>query len=1150
MRINDIEVDGFGVWKGLKVENLAPGMTVFYGQNEAGKTTLMHFLRTMLFGFSDERRNRYLPPVYGGLAGGEIQVITSQGNYQIQRHIDPNRLNDVNGDLVLIDEENGTNYGKNQLASLLSSIDEPIFNNVFAIGLREIQELNTLNSTDAAEHLYKLTTGVDRVSLVDVMKDLRKRRESLWNPAPDTRSRLGELHARRRNLQREIDELAARSRRWSRIAAQSGEAARTLEELAARLKSFEKESRTIELAIQTGDRWRSRRTVLDQIQSMGNLPDANTISVKDLDKLNVRIAQQREKITKIRAERKSVRREGLSIPVNRQLLSLASRVDAISEHLPWIEALQAQAARVRGEINSIRTSLGGEVSSLGSRIDLKSKDVRELANQGVAALQNHARKLVAKREELDAANDSVERAKSELGQYEGRMQSALIAQGDGVSNSREDAARLVNRLRRRMELEEKVNRLNAQRHDLERDIDDVVNEQVLPVGKLSILGVVFIIGIVLAGFGLWNLYFTGGQQGNTVTEMGFLLMILGTVFGLTALALKHHWERIARDELDDFRHQFDLVRQQLKRTRAERDELDRQLPAGAGEWELQLKDAEGSLSRLEDLIPLESRYQAATAALDEAKRRREKMQKELEDLDRRWREGLRMVGMPENLAPDQLKEVTQRSERIQGFHSRLEQLEAEAAERDKEVAQLDRRIDALLGEADIKFDSKMDTATRLQTLRVTLGEQRRLLAQRKELAAKFRSYRSSDSKAVRELDRLLGQKRRMLAIAGADSEEQYRQFASQHAHLGKLRDQAQALTDQISAALGGYVSEEVIAGYLDQYGQSGLEKQWEQVISAIETTKQEQARVHQQRGEFLQEMKLLGEDSRLDEARLELAATLAEIRELSQQWQVLAVSGQMLENIRETYESRRQPETLLEASAFLSRLTEGHYVRIWTRLTGEELLVDNAKGETLPVEQLSRGTREAVYLGLRLALVDAYARRGAVVPLILDDVLVNFDSNRARAAATVLRDFAKSGYQVLMFTCHEHFRDMFRLLDVDVRVLPHHKDVVERHAVPISLGKPEVEPAPIAAIEEPVREWVPEPVDTPVENRYSPIRLETDEVDPELEYELTAVGRDQQRLGSAANARFTDFENPEFAHSISAPLNLTPRDWIQMQRSA
>ena len=63
MRVNDFEVDGFGVWKGLEVEHVSNELTVFCGYNEAGKTTLMQFVRSMLFGFSSSRLEKYSPPV-------------------------------------------------------------------------------------------------------------------------------------------------------------------------------------------------------------------------------------------------------------------------------------------------------------------------------------------------------------------------------------------------------------------------------------------------------------------------------------------------------------------------------------------------------------------------------------------------------------------------------------------------------------------------------------------------------------------------------------------------------------------------------------------------------------------------------------------------------------------------------------------------------------------------------------------------------------------------------------------------------------------------------------------------------------------------------------------------------------------------------
>ena len=79
-------------------------------------------------------------------------------------------------------------------------------------------------------------------------------------------------------------------------------------------------------------------------------------------------------------------------------------------------------------------------------------------------------------------------------------------------------------------------------------------------------------------------------------------------------------------------------------------------------------------------------------------------------------------------------------------------------------------------------------------------------------------------------------------------------------------------------------------------------------------------------------------------------------------------------------------------------------------------VVDRA-GRSLAAGSLSRGAREQLYLCVRLGLVQAFAERGLQLPLLLDDVLVNFDPDRAEATAAVIAAFAAE-HQVLLFTCH------------------------------------------------------------------------------------------------------------------------------------
>ena len=70
VKIKSIEIYGFGKWVDKKIVNLEQ-VQLFYGENEAGKTTLMAFIHSILFGFPTKQSSdlRYEPKTsshYGG----------------------------------------------------------------------------------------------------------------------------------------------------------------------------------------------------------------------------------------------------------------------------------------------------------------------------------------------------------------------------------------------------------------------------------------------------------------------------------------------------------------------------------------------------------------------------------------------------------------------------------------------------------------------------------------------------------------------------------------------------------------------------------------------------------------------------------------------------------------------------------------------------------------------------------------------------------------------------------------------------------------------------------------------------------------------------------------------------------------------------
>jgi len=87
-----------------------------------------------------------------------------------------------------------------------------------------------------------------------------------------------------------------------------------------------------------------------------------------------------------------------------------------------------------------------------------------------------------------------------------------------------------------------------------------------------------------------------------------------------------------------------------------------------------------------------------------------------------------------------------------------------------------------------------------------------------------------------------------------------------------------------------------------------------------------------------------------------------------------------------------------------------------------------------PFSALSRGTAEQLYLALRFGFIREYSKRSEPLPLIMDEILVNFDSPRAKATASVLADFSRE-HQILYFTCHPEAVALFREVDPKIPVM-------------------------------------------------------------------------------------------------------------------
>jgi uncharacterized protein YhaN len=156
------------------------------------------------------------------------------------------------------------------------------------------------------------------------------------------------------------------------------------------------------------------------------------------------------------------------------------------------------------------------------------------------------------------------------------------------------------------------------------------------------------------------------------------------------------------------------------------------------------------------------------------------------------------------------------------------------------------------------------------------------------------------------------------------------------------------------------------------------------------------------------------------ESAEELKARLAvEIEEYAR----IRLASVVLREAIERFRQRSQGPILERAGRLFARLTLGSFEGLRVDYDEDDRPVLRAvrggNAETVGIEGLSLGTADQLYLALRLAGLEAYLERHDPIPLIVDDILIQFDDARSAAALAILGELA-SRTQVILFTHHEH----------------------------------------------------------------------------------------------------------------------------------
>lgn len=199
------------------------------------------------------------------------------------------------------------------------------------------------------------------------------------------------------------------------------------------------------------------------------------------------------------------------------------------------------------------------------------------------------------------------------------------------------------------------------------------------------------------------------------------------------------------------------------------------------------------------------------------------------------------------------------------------------------------------------------------------------------------------------------------------------------------------------------------------------------------TLNEASAKIDRRYGELKTELSQAKRKTHFDDLKLKYQQICTRQDESSQDLARLLLAKRMLEAAIAAWESKSQPEVYKQASRLLANMTAGKWVQIKMSPEGNLQVVDEVKTVREPMH-LSLGTCQQLYLSLRIALLMTAENVGRIIPIMADDILVNFDEERREGAARALNELAQKR-QVILFTCHTEIVRLMQSADSQANVL-------------------------------------------------------------------------------------------------------------------
>jgi uncharacterized protein YhaN len=972
MKLLEVNIDRFGQFYKWSCSFSDAGFLTVFGPNEAGKSTLVAFIKCIFFGFP--RKSELEPYTSGGehqndLGGSVTLWINDVGKIKIVRH---HQRKNGHASIFL---ESGEAISEDNLSEWLKGVSRELYDAIFCFDLDGLKGIDQLKPAELNHFLFSAGM-MGNAELFDMEKRLEKEAGDLFksggrNPVINqTISELNTLRVKMTSWENQMDEYQAQKNETAVLAEE-------LIKLEAKRKQLEQEKRDF-------IKFKACESLLIDYQKLKEeiaaLKDAAQFPENGKERydhwrtlavsLQGELSDTEQKMKDLQDSFSELEEDDPILQYEREIIALGRENN---ERGTWERELTKLGEQIRIEKETIRAALE-QLNMSGSDYEsIKEIQVSLSSKQSLKEWMNKWQDALTRKSAIEMA------VEEETGKIQSSKEKKIALTSHLMPDEEFKALELQfnDYQHGRMDLEKE--RLNRELSSLKRgkEINQLLGriKMVIPVGQL-------ILFIALSSI----LILTG----NRLT--GFIVMGTSVVLAV-ALAIF-----------------LQSLQKRFKQAGNER-ELIRQLQ------ELETKDPQDisqSLYLYNQEKSKRDQLSILSVQMDDGKRRFNALIKKLEQINLEmaeieagihdWREHMGLSVCEIAILP----EVYQLTEKVREQIFRLESLEKQTADYQMLLNDFNNKLEEISRKLGQQGMTLGECDTRLEQAKIQKAKKDKLLETLNHLKETRGSLNEKAVRYYKECQNLIEQ-------AGVTTEEEFY-------HLNNLADERAAQQERLHGLerqLMHMVPQEEVRNQYFKWLTAGYWAGHEEndYITQIDGVDGRIKQIQKQESDIQSNLAQMEKDETYADLLHEYEEKRYFLNQEAKKWGTIHIALSLLKQAKEDYRQTRLPKVLESASVYLHQITNRIYKKIYYT-ESEGFTLETSDGAIFSAGQLSRGTGEQLYLSLRLALVDVY-KTPVNLPIIVDDGFVNFDATRRRQVIDVLKEVSNNR-QVLLFTCHRY----------------------------------------------------------------------------------------------------------------------------------